>query len=179
MKKEEIKFNTENDLNIAIIKDGKELLINEDCCTCINIMLKNDGQILTSFLGSHNPYIVSQLEQAQKYYFKSLKKALKAQSLDVEYGCGCGCEHEHEHDCCDHDCDCHSENGDHDCGCHGEKHSEKCDCNKDKSKCTCEGECKCTPENHCGCLENDKQECNCKDKKQTKTKTKKQCNKKK
>ena len=77
MSEKKIQFDTKNDINVAVIKDGKDLLINEDCCTCINILLKNDGQILTSFMGSHNPYIVSQLEKAQKAYFKALKKALK------------------------------------------------------------------------------------------------------
>ena len=59
----EIKFDAENDLNVAIIKNNKDLLLNENCCTCINIMLSNDGRILTSFLGCHNPYIVNQLEK--------------------------------------------------------------------------------------------------------------------
>lgn len=161
MSEKEIKFNTENDLNVAIIKDGKELLINEDCCTCINIMLRNDGQILTSFLGSHNPYIVAQLEKAQKYYFKGLKKALKNQTLDVDYGCGCG----HEHcDCEEHECDCHE----HDCHCGDECDCEhehnKCECKEKTSKksskkekcdcgcgegCTCGDDCKCDEDHKC------------------------------
>ncbi len=134
-----IKFDTENDLNVAIIKDGKDLLINEDCCTCINVMLKNDGQILTSFLGSHNPYIIAQLEQAQKYYFKGLKKALKAQTLPEEYAGECGHHCHCEEDChCDDECHCDDQcecgDGQHkDCGCEG-KHKSKDDCKCKESK---------------------------------------------
>lgn len=153
----DIKFETENDLNVAVIKDGKELLINEDCCTCINIMLKNDGNILTSFLGSHNPYIIDQLEKAQKYYFKSLKKALKGQLEDECYG-GC-CEHDHHHcDCENEHCDC----GD-DCHC-GENHTDKknkkhnCGCN---DNCTCGENCDCDETHKCSenctCGQNKKQ----------------------
>ncbi len=138
----EVKFETENDLNIVVIKDNKDLLINEDCCTCINIMLKNDGQILTSFLGSHNPYIIKQLEQAQKYYFKELKKALKAQTLDEEYTNGCA------HDChCEEDCDCHH---DHSCGC-----NDNCDCGED---CNCNETHKCNDNCTCNSKKDDKKE---------------------
>ena len=136
----DIKFETENDLNVAVIKDGKELLINEDCCTCINIMLKNDGNILTSFLGSHNPYIIDQLEKAQKYYFKSLKKALKGQLEDECYG-GC-CEHDHHHCDCEHEhhghshCDHDHEHHDHG-HCHHdhEHHHDHHECNDPNCCC--------------------------------------------
>lgn len=158
-----VRFNTENDLNIAIIKDGKDLLINEDCCTCINIMLKNDGQILTSFLGSHNEYIVSQLEQAQKYYFKSLKKALKAQVLEQEYA----------HECSDH---CHCDD---DCGCDEHCDEDNCDCNEHdcncSENCTCGDDCNCTEEHKCN------ENCTCgehKHKKTNKPETKKKTQKK-
>ena len=127
----EIKFDAENDLNIAIIKNNKDLLLNENCCTCINIMLSNDGRILTSFLGCHNPYIVDQLEKAQKVYFKGLKKALKSHYYSDEGdhysgGCECGCEDE---SCgCGPECTC----GD-DCNCdQNHKCSDECTCNKDK-----------------------------------------------
>lgn len=126
----EIKFDAENDLNIAIIKNNKDLLLNENCCTCINIMLSNDGRILTSFLGCHNPYIVDQLEKAQKVYFKGLKKALKSHYYSDEgdhYSgdCHCGCDDECK---CSDSCDC----GD-DCNCdENHKCSDDCTCNKDK-----------------------------------------------
>src|SRR5574344_1349883 len=93
----EIKFNTPNDLVLKVLKDNKESLIEEECCTAMTIILKNDGQICTSFLGSHNPYILKELAQAQKMYFKVLKKALKE-----EYNHSCTCDecdsHENEHD---------------------------------------------------------------------------------
>ena len=71
------KFNTENDLRLAVTGENEEYLVDEKCCTCINVILKNDGQIMTSFLGAHNPEIVKVLEKAQKAYFKELKKTLK------------------------------------------------------------------------------------------------------
>lgn len=121
-------FDTENDLNVAIIKNNKDLLLNENCCTCINIMLSNDGRILTSFLGCHNPYIVEQLEKAQKLYFKSLKKALKNHYFnnDSECDCGCGCEDECH---CDDNCDCGCADGK-DCTC-----GDDCNCNENKCNC--------------------------------------------
>lgn len=142
MEKEKIQFNTENDLNVAIVKEGRELLVNEDCCTCLNILLKNDGQILTSFMGSHNPYIVKQLEKAQKAYFKALKKALKNDFKHDDCGCDehCHC-HDEGHEChCGDNCTCDDEN----------KCSDDCNCNQ--VKCN-NPNCTCTPEKHCGCLE--------------------------
>ena len=72
-------FDTENSISVKIMNSGKEVLIDEDCCTCINIILKNDGRIATSFLGCHNKYIISELQKAQNKYFRSLKKTLKEQ----------------------------------------------------------------------------------------------------
>ena len=76
---EEKVFDTENSIVVKISNAGAETLIDEDCCTCINIILKNDGRIATSFLGCHNKYILKELTKAQKKYFKSLKKTLKEQ----------------------------------------------------------------------------------------------------
>lgn len=76
---EEKIFDTENSIVVKISNAGAETLIDEDCCTCINIILKNDGRIATSFLGCHNKYILKELTKAQKKYFKSLKKTLKEQ----------------------------------------------------------------------------------------------------
>ncbi len=125
---DKIQFDTPNDINVAVIKNNKDLLINEDCCTCINIILKNDGQILTSFMGSHNPYIVNQLEKAQKAYFKALKKALKH---DFRSDDKSECDDEHCH-CAEHgedECHCHDDQ----CEC---KHQEKeCHCDDDKCEC--------------------------------------------
>ena len=183
---EKMTFNTENDINIKITKQDGGVLFDENCCTCINIILTNDGKIATSFLGCHNPYIVMQLEKAQKLYFKELKKALKRDFK--EYGIlpedgECDCKHEHCDCGCDDQCDCGDDchcDDDCDCGCHDEKHcdcgcgDEKCDCG---DNCECDEDCNCgcgcgdkkvgcgkegctcTPENHCGCL--DGKECKC------------------
>ncbi len=131
---DKIQFDTPNDINVAVIKNNKDLLINEDCCTCINIILKNDGQILTSFMGSHNPYIVNQLEKAQKAYFKALKKALKH---DFRSDDNCECEDEH--------CNC-AEHGE-DCHCH--EHGEDCHCHDDN--CECKHEDAKSQSKDCGC----------------------------
>ena len=168
---EKMTFNTENDINIKITKQEGGVLFDENCCTCINIILTNDGKIATSFLGCHNPYIVMQLEKAQKLYFKELKKALKRDFK--EYGilpedeecdckhehCDCGCEEHNEH-CCDDNCNCDEEKCDcdnHKCNCGDDC---DCECHDEHEKCGCGKEgCTCTPENHCGCL--DGKECTC------------------
>ena len=145
------KFDTENDLTVTVAS-GDNVLVKEECCTCITIVLNNEGKIMTSFMGGHNPYIVSQLEKAQKAYFKALKQALKADyKNDDECLCGDECEchgHHHEEDCeCGDHCECDSE---HHCG------DPKCH-NKD---------CHCTPEHHCGCY--DGKPCKCGKEKKTK-----------
>ena len=78
MEKENISFKCPNELKLTVKKE-KETIIDEECCTILNIMLKNDGQLGTSFFGSHNPQIVKILESALKTYFKNLKKTFKSQ----------------------------------------------------------------------------------------------------
>lgn len=118
------KFETENDLRLTIKAEEKEILVDEVCCTSVNIILKNDGQIMTSFLGAHNPEIIKSLERTLKLYFKGIKKTLKAKYNELD-DCCCGdegchgeChdhEHEHEHKChCGDDCHCHDKKEDHD-----------------------------------------------------------------
>lgn len=147
---QKFKFDTDNDLTVSVTH-GDEVLVKEECCTCITIVLNNEGKIMTSFMGGHNPYIVGQLEKAQKIYFKSLKKALKADYNAEDEVCECGeeceCHHEHHHE----KCECHE----HECG------DPKCH-NKD---------CHCTPENHCGCY--DGKPCKCGEHKEKSTKSKK------
>lgn len=77
MEKEDILFKCANDLNVTVKKDNGEVVMNEDCCTCVNLVLKNTGELATSFLGSHNPDIIKVLDKSIKNYFKSLKKTLK------------------------------------------------------------------------------------------------------
>lgn len=82
-------YNTENELNLKVTGINDQELINEDCCTCVNIIMQNDGRIQTSFLGAHNPEILNHLEKALKTYFKSLKKTLKARYFECSDDCNC------------------------------------------------------------------------------------------
>ena len=75
--KDEIIFKCPNDLNVKITKSNGELVFDEDCCTNVSIILKNSGEIATSFLGSHNPQLVRILEKTLKQYFKGIKKTLR------------------------------------------------------------------------------------------------------
>lgn len=143
------KFETNNDLRLTIKAEEKEILVDEVCCTSVNIILKNDGQIMTSFLGAHNPEIMKNLERALKAYFKGMKKALK-----VKYS---------GHDCCCDDPNCHGECHDHDCHCHDEKHECTCgdDCHchegeKCSDSCTCADKKPNSKSKKCGCGEENK-----------------------
>lgn len=128
------KFETKNDLRLTIKAEEKEILVDEVCCTSINIILKNDGKIMTSFLGAHNPEIIKNLEKTLKLYFKNIKKVLRAKQK--EETCCCGnesCQGEcHEHSChCGDDCNCHDDKS---CGCHD---GDKCDCDVKHGECEC------------------------------------------
>ena len=82
-KKNETLFKCPNDLNIKITKSTGEIVFDEDCCTNVSIILKNTGEMATSFLGSHNPQLVKVLEKTLKQYFKGIKKTLhKEYKLD-------------------------------------------------------------------------------------------------
>ena len=150
------KFETNNDLRLTIKAEEKEILVDEVCCTSINIILKNDGNIMTSFLGAHNPEIMKNLERAMKAYFKGIKKTLKAKYN--EKGCCCGDENCNG-ECHDHDCHCHDDNHDctcgEDCACehHDKKHkkSKHKDCGCGDPNCTCGDDCHCHEGDDCGC----------------------------
>ena len=77
-KKETPKLKCPNELNVTVKKDNGETVVNEDCCTSIVVLLKNSGDIATSFLGAHNKNIIKCLDRATKRYFKILKKTLKS-----------------------------------------------------------------------------------------------------
>ena len=77
------KLDVENDIRVIIKSKKDGVLFDQECCTCINIILNNDGEVATSFLGVHNEYLIKQLEKVQKSYFKSLKKTLKQERLNT------------------------------------------------------------------------------------------------
>ena len=78
-------FDTDNHLKVEILDSKtKNKYVEQECCTCINILLTNDGEIATSFLGVHNDEIVHLLEKAQKLYFKKVKKEFKKQSDSIK-----------------------------------------------------------------------------------------------
>lgn len=77
-KKETPKLKCPNELTVTVKKDNGETVVNEDCCTSIVVLLKNSGDIATSFLGAHNQNIIKCLDRATKRYFKILKKTLKS-----------------------------------------------------------------------------------------------------
>lgn len=132
------KFETENDLRLTIKAEEKEILVDEVCCTSVNIILKNDGQIMTSFLGAHNPEIIKNLEKALKLYFKGIKKTLKLKYNEPDECC-CGDENCHG-ECHEHECEC----GDN-CHCHEEKQSE-CKSEEKHEHCDCKHDHKTQPE---------------------------------
>ena len=70
-------FKCGNDLKITVSKFTGESVLDEECCTVVGVILKNTGEIATSFLGAHNPEVIKVLEKTLKVYFKSIKKTLK------------------------------------------------------------------------------------------------------
>ena len=70
-------FKCANDLKVTIAKDNGEVVLDESCCTNLSILVKNNGEIATSFLGAHSPEMVKVLNKAMRKYFKALKKTLK------------------------------------------------------------------------------------------------------
>ena len=70
-------FKTPNDLKVTVAKSNGEVVIDEECCTMVSIILKNTGDIAASFFGAHNPEVVRVLEKSLKEYFKGIKKELR------------------------------------------------------------------------------------------------------
>jgi hypothetical protein len=79
--KQEKMFKTPNDLKVVVTKSNGEVVIDEECCTMVSIILKNSGDIAASFFGAHNPEVVKVLEKSLKGYFKGIKKELKKNYL--------------------------------------------------------------------------------------------------
>ena len=75
-------FKTANDLKVTVAKSNGEVVIDEECCTMVSIILKNTGDIAASFFGAHNPEVVRVLEKSLKGYFKGIKKELKKNYYD-------------------------------------------------------------------------------------------------
>lgn len=67
-----------NDLKVEITKLNGEKVVDEECCTSIVLMLKNSGEMGTSFLGAHNKTILRAMKKAINKYFKILNKSLKS-----------------------------------------------------------------------------------------------------
>lgn len=77
MEEKENVFKCPNDIKVTIVKDKGEVVLDEECCTNLSILLKNNGEIATSFFGAHSPVMIKVLEKTMKKYFKTLKKTLK------------------------------------------------------------------------------------------------------
>ena len=75
-------FKCPNDMNVTVKKDSGEFVLDESCCTAMVILLKNDGNMATSFYGYHNEKLFKIMSKAQKKYFRSLKKRLKTESIE-------------------------------------------------------------------------------------------------
>lgn len=72
-------FKCPNDIKISVAKHTGEVVLDEECCTSVSVILKNTGEIATSFFGAHNPEVVRMLEKTLKLYFKSIKKTLRSE----------------------------------------------------------------------------------------------------
>lgn len=80
--KEEKIFKTPNDLKVNVTKSNGEVVIDEECCTMVSIIMKNTGDMAASFFGAHNPDVVRVLEKSLKNYFKGIKKELRKSYYD-------------------------------------------------------------------------------------------------
>ena len=83
-KKQEPIIKCANDLKVNIKKSNGEVVIDEECCTAVSVLLKNSGELATSFFGAHNPEVVKILEKTLKMYFRAIKKALKENYKEAE-----------------------------------------------------------------------------------------------
>lgn len=78
-------FKCPNDFKVTMSKHNGEVMLDEECCTAVSIILKNTGELATSFFGAHNKDVIRILEKTLKVYFKSIKKTLKTEeSMEKE-----------------------------------------------------------------------------------------------
>ena len=69
-----------DDMHINVIKnDGKEVLFDSDCCSCMTLVVTSDGRLATSFFGLHTPELVNVLKKTTNDYYSKLKKEFKRQ----------------------------------------------------------------------------------------------------
>lgn len=68
-----------NDLKITVTKLNGEVIQDEECCTVVNLIMKNTGEIGTSFLGAYNMELVKLFEEVMANYMKTVKKEMKKQ----------------------------------------------------------------------------------------------------
>ncbi len=71
-------FPCPNDLVVTVKKDAGEVIIDEKCCTTLSVLLKNSGEFVTNFSGSHSPELFRVMKKAIKKYLRELEKKLKA-----------------------------------------------------------------------------------------------------
>ena len=70
-------FKCPNDIKVNVSKFNGEVILDEECCTSVSVILKNTGEIATSFFGAHNPEVIKMLDKTLRMYFKGIKKTLK------------------------------------------------------------------------------------------------------
>ena len=140
------KLNVDNDIRVIIKSKNDGILFDQECCTVINLILNNDGEIATSFLGVHNEQLLKALTKVQKAYFKALKKTLKEERKatstelkaqeDAKKDCDCS-----DNCTCEENCNCDSDNKcSNTCDCDT---NATCNCDNKEGKCTCGDACDC------------------------------------
>lgn len=140
------KLDVDNDIRVIIKSKNDGILFDQECCTVINLILNNDGEIATSFLGVHNEQLLKALTKVQKAYFKALKKTLKEERKatstelkaqeDAKKDCDCS-----DNCTCEENCNCDSDNKcSNTCDCDT---NATCNCDNKEGKCTCGDACDC------------------------------------
>lgn len=82
MEFEKIRLNCPNNIRVNIKKDGSQQLFDEDCCTVVSLVLRNNGELATSFYGALSPHILNTLETEQKKYFDQLRQQMRVPRME-------------------------------------------------------------------------------------------------